>query len=111
MNRFVQHVLAVTRQIPYGRVTTYGAIARAVGQPRAARTVGTVLRESVYEEEFVPAHRVVNRQGMLTGKHRFAGKNMMEEMLQNEHVEVKDNQVVQFERLFWQPPIYLEKEL
>ncbi len=100
---FFQSVYELTRLIPPGRVTTYGAIARAIGSPSAARMVGWALNRSDQQNEFVPAHRVVNRNGLLTGKHHFPGNNIMEELLNNEGVKVKNDKVVDFEKHFWDP--------
>lgn len=100
---FFQRVYEVTKQIPYGRVTTYGAIARYLGTGRSARTVGWALNASHHESEFIPAHRVVNREGMLSGKHHFGTSTAMEQLLENEGIRVRDNRVVDFRKLFWDP--------
>lgn len=100
---FFDKVYAVTRQIPPGRVTSYGAIARYLGAPGSARMVGWALNNSHHLDEFIPAHRVVNRNGLLTGKHHFSGTNLMQELLQNEQIEVIDDKVVNFSELFWDP--------
>lgn len=99
---FFQRVYGVVRRIPYGRVTTYGAIARAVGSPQSSRTVGYAMNAS-HSFPDVPAHRVVNRSGMLTGKHHFAGSNTMQRLLEQEGVEVREDRVVQFDQLLWLP--------
>ncbi|HLV47330.1 MAG TPA: MGMT family protein [Flavobacterium sp.] len=99
---FFDKVYEVTKQIPFGRVTTYGAIARKIGSPQSARMVGYALNAS-HNQEDIPAHRVVNRQGMLSGKHHFEGTNLMQQLLENEGVNVKNNQVAEFDKLFWQP--------
>jgi len=99
---FFQRVYGVVRRIPYGRVTTYGAIARAVGSPQSSRTVGYAMNAS-HSLPDVPAHRVVNRSGMLTGKHHFAGSNTMQRLLEQEGVEVREDRVVQFDQLLWLP--------
>ena len=99
---FFQRVYAVVRRIPYGRVTTYGAIARAVGSPQSSRTVGYAMNAS-HSLPDVPAHRVVNRSGVLTGKHHFAGSNTMQRLLEQEGVEVREDRVVQFDQLLWLP--------
>jgi methylated-DNA-protein-cysteine methyltransferase related protein len=98
---FFDRVYEVARQVPYGRVTSYGAIARYLGAARSARMVGYAMNGSLTED--VPAHRVVNRVGLLTGKHHFEGTNLMQQLLENEGVKVKDNKVVDFEKLFWDP--------
>lgn len=98
---FFSQVFKVTSLIPYGRVTSYGAIARYLGSSGSARMVGWALNGCDKEE--VPAHRVVNRMGLLTGKHHFLGTNLMQQLLENEGVTVKNNQVVDFDKLFWDP--------
>ncbi len=98
---FFDKVYQVARLIPYGRVTSYGAIAKYLGAARSARMVGWAMNNSHAKD--VPAHRVVNRVGVLTGKHHFEGTNLMQQLLENEGVAVKDNQVVQFKQLFWDP--------
>ncbi len=99
---FYERVYAVVRQIPYGKVTSYGAIAKAIGAPKSARMVGYALKNS---PEGVPAHRVLNRKGILTGKHHFPGKNLMQQLLENEGLVVIDNQVQEFKKHFWNPEI------
>ena len=99
---FFQRVYEVVRRIPYGRVTTYGAIARAVGSPQSSRTVGYAMNAS-HSLPDVPAHRVVNRSGVLTGKHHFAGFNTMQRLLEQEGVEVREDRVVEFDQLLWLP--------
>ena len=81
---FFERVYQVVLQIPHGRVSTYGAIASYLGSPGAARMVGWAMNQSHTHPEFIPAHRVVNRMGLLTGKHHFQGKNLMQELLENE---------------------------
>ncbi len=98
---FFEQVYRVTKQIPYGRVTSYGAIANFLGAARSARVVGYALNGSVKKE--VPAHRVVNRNGLLTGKHHFEGTNLMQQLLESEGVVVKNNQVQNFDQVFWNP--------
>ncbi len=105
-NSFFEKVYAVCRLIPEGRVTSYGAIAKYLGQSKSARVVGWAMNAS-HQDASVPAHRVVNRKGVLTGKIHFDGSNLMQQLLQSEGVEVKENQVLQFERLFWDPSIEL----
>lgn len=100
---FFDRVYEVVKQIPPGRVTSYGAIARYVGSPQASRMVGWAMNQSHASPDFIPAHRVVNRNGMLTGKHHFDGPNVMAEMLENEGVRVVDNQVQDFREKFWDP--------
>ncbi len=100
---FFEKVYAVTRQIPEGRVTTYGAIARYIGSLQSARMVGWALNSTRFNEDFVPAHRVVNRSGLLTGKHHFRHESLMQELLESEGIQVKDDRIVDFETLFWDP--------
>ncbi|WP_268224653.1 MGMT family protein [Sinomicrobium oceani] len=99
---FFEKVYAVARKIPLGRVTSYGAIARYLGAARSARMVGWAMNACNGRED-VPAHRVVNRKGVLTGKHHFEGTNLMQQLLENEGVEVEDNQIIDFDILFWDP--------
>ncbi len=101
---FFDEVYAVVRCIPYGRVTTYGAIARSIGKPQSARMVGYALNASITGNNFLPAHRVVNKNGLLTGK-RYFGGNVMAELLECEGIAVCDNQVVDFDKYFWNPDI------
>src|SRR5690554_552932 len=98
---FFSKVFKVTAQIPYGRVTSYGAIANFLGSSGSARMVGWALNGC--DKGNVPTHRVVNRNGLLTGKHHFQGTNLMQQLLENEGVEVVDNKVKHFEELFWDP--------
>ena len=98
---FYEKVYEVVRRVPYGRVTSYGAIARYLGAARSSRMVGYAMNMSHSKE--VPAHRVVNRMGVLTGKHHFPGMHLMQQLLENEGIEVVDDQVQDFDRLFWDP--------
>lgn len=98
---FYAKVYAVVRQVPYGRVTSYGAIANFLGAPRSARMVGYAMNLS--HDKDVPAHRVVNRNGLLTGKFHFAGIHLMQQLLESEGVSVVDDVVQDFDRLFWDP--------
>lgn len=100
---FFERVYEVTRMIPYGRVTSYGAIAKCIGSPGASRMVGWALNSSHAQEGFVPAHRVVNRNGMLSGKHHFRHPNLMQELLENEGIQVENDQIINFSALFWDP--------
>ena len=100
---FFERVYQVVLQIPPGRISTYGAIAAYLGSPGAARMVGWAMNQCHTHPEFVPAHRVVNRMGLLTGKHHFQGKNLMQELLENEGALVVENRIVNFEDLFWDP--------
>ena len=103
---FFNKVYDVTKMVPFGRVTSYGAIAKYLGTPRSARMVGWALNAS-HLDDSVPAHRVVNRIGLLSGKHHFKGSNLMQQLLENENIRVENNQVVHFEKLFWDPSIEL----
>jgi len=103
-NDFFFNVYAVVRQIPYGKVTTYGAIARAIGAAGSARTVGYAMNAS-HQYDDIPAHRVVNRNGVLTGKHHFPGTNVMQQMLEAEGIEVVDDRIVNFQEHLWVPTV------
>lgn len=103
-DNFFSRVYAVVRQIPYGRVTSYGAIAKALGAARSARMVGWAMNAS-HNLDDIPAHRVVNRKGLLTGKIHFEGVNLMQQLLENEGIKVVDNQIVDFEKHFWEPEV------
>ena len=103
---FFEKVYAVASQIPYGRVTSYGAIAKYLGAARSARMVGWAMNASHLKED-IPAHRVVNRKGLLTGKHHFDGTNLMQQLLENEGITVIDNQIQDLDKLFWDPFISL----
>lgn len=100
---FFDDVYSVVRMIPKGRVTSYGAIANYLGTKLSARMVGWAMNAAHNVQPAVPAHRVVNRNGMLTGKHHFATPTLMEELLRKEKTEVKDEKVVNFEEKFWDP--------
>ena len=102
-NSFFEKVYTIARRIPYGRVTSYGAIARAAGAPGAARMVGWAMNRADEQKEYVPAHRVVNRNGLLTGKMHFPGENTMQELLENEGIVVINNKIQDFEKVFWEP--------
>jgi len=106
---FFQKVYEVTRLIPPGKVTSYGAIAAFIGSPGAARMVGWALNKCDGQTVYVPAHRVVNRNGMLSGKHYFPGENIMEQLLKNEGITVVDNQIVNFKKHFWDPFVLLNE--
>ena len=101
-DNFFERVYEIVRQIPEGKVTSYGAIAKALGAARSARMVGWAMNAS-HNLEDVPAHRVVNRIGMLSGKHHFEGTNLMQQLLENEGIQVVDNQIIDFEKHFWEP--------
>lgn len=103
---FFEKVYQVAEQIPYGRVTSYGAIAKYLGTPKSARMVGWAMNASHVNPK-VPAHRVVNRIGVLSGKHHFEGTNLMQQLLESEGVEVSEHQIKNFESLFWDPTKHL----
>jgi methylated-DNA-protein-cysteine methyltransferase-like protein len=99
---FFDQVYAVVRQIPSGRVTTYGAIARFLGAARSSRMVGYAMNASFTAGD-VPAQRVVNRAGLLTGKHHFATPTLMQELLESEGIRVENDAIIDFDRVFWSP--------
>jgi len=106
-NDFFLRVYDVTLRIPHGRITSYGAIARFLGSGRSARMVGWALNVCHSRPEFIPAHRVVNRNGLLTGKHHFGNSSTMKQLLENEGMIISDDQIINFEEKFWDP----QKEL
>lgn len=103
---FFERVYEVVRKIPYGRVSSYGLIARYLGSPQSARMVGWAMNAS-HNIDDVPAHRVVNRLGLLTGKHHFEGTNLMQQLLENEGIEIEDNQIINFDQFLWDPSDHL----
>lgn len=106
-DNFFEKVYEVAKLIPYGRVTSYGAIAKYLGAARSARMVGWAMNASHNNEE-IPAHRVVNRMGLLTGKQHFDGTNLMQQLLENEGIVVIDNQIQNFSEVYWNPVTELE---
>ncbi len=100
---FFSKVYDVVRQIPYGRVTSYGAVAEYLGSKGSARIVGWALNSSKYRLDGIPAHRVVNRQGLLTGKRTFGGQNTMKDLLVSEGVRVEEDKILDFKTVFWNP--------
>ncbi len=102
-NSFFSDVYKVVRLIPRGRITSYGAIARYLGSAGSSRMVGWAMNASHSSKKPIPAHRVVNRNGLLTGKHHFGSPNVMKQLLESEGVKVKDDKVKNFEKLFWDP--------
>jgi len=102
-NDFFQNVFDVVRLIPKGRVTSYGAIAKYLGTGGSSRMVGWAMNASHHVKPKVPAHRVVNRNGMLTGKAHFETPTKMQELLAKEKIKVKNETVLDFEKLFWDP--------
>lgn len=109
MSDFFEKVYEVVKQIPPGRVTSYGAIACYLGTTGSARMVGWAMNASHSHAGFVPAHRVVNRNGLLTGKHHFDTPNAMKELLENEGIQFKGDQIIDFEKHFWDPIKELDK--
>jgi methylated-DNA-protein-cysteine methyltransferase-like protein len=107
-NDFFQNVYEVVRLVPEGRVTSYGAIANYLGSGRSSRMVGWAMNAAHGQHPLVPAHRVVNRNGQLTGKHHFATPFAMQELLEKEGIQVKNDTVVDFKKLFWNPTIQLQ---
>ncbi|NOY38453.1 MAG: MGMT family protein [Chlorobi bacterium] len=108
---FFSRVYRVVRRIPPGRVTTYGAIARFLGSGQSARMVGWAMNKSYGQTPFVPAHRVVNRNGFLTGKQHFGFSGTMQQLLESEGVHIENDQIPEFENLFWDPLKYLNPDL
>lgn len=99
---YFDQVFQIVRLIPAGRVTSYGAIANYLGLKSGARMVGYAMNAS-HSEKDVPAHRVVNRNGLLTGKHHFSSPKEMEELLQKEGIQVENDQILNFNTHFWNP--------
>jgi|TARA_B110000305_G_C19464367_1_gene656842 methylated-DNA-protein-cysteine methyltransferase-like protein len=104
---FFSKVYNVVSKVPFGKVTTYGAIANYLGSKKSARVVGWAMNAS-HSKENIPAHRVVNRIGLLSGKNHFFGNNLMRQLLENEGIEVKNDQVVNFKIIFWDPSLELQ---
>lgn len=102
---FFESVFAVVRLIPYGRVTSYGAIAKCLGTAKSSRMVGWAMNASHTAKPHIPAQRVVNRHGLLTGKHHFGSPDMMQHLLESEGVIVENDKVKNFKQLFWDPSV------
>lgn len=100
---FFEKVYEIVRQVPYGRVSTYGDIAKCIGTGKSSRMVGWAMNSSHRSLPPVPAHRIVNRNGQLTGKHHFESPTLMQQLLEAEGVKVKDDRVVDFDKLRWVP--------
>lgn len=100
---FFEDVYDVVRQIPKGSVTSYGAIATYLGTKMSARMVGWAMNASFLVKPKVPAHRVVNRNGMLSGKAHFATPTLMQELLEKEKIKIKNDTIIDFEKKFWDP--------
>jgi len=103
---FFEKVYEVVRLIPEGRVTSYGAIARYLGSAKSARVVGYAMNNS-HDMDDIPAQRVVNRFGLLTGKHHFGGTSAMQQLLEAEGIKVKENQILNFKEILWDPNVEL----
>ena len=110
MNDLYLKIYEVVKQIPPGRVTTYGAIASFIGLSGSARTVGWAMNCSHYSGAGIPAHRVVNRNGLLTGKHHFETMLTMQELLESEGIEIEDDRIMNFKQKFWDPLKELDLE-
>lgn len=100
---FFEKVYEIVRLIPVGRVSTYGAIAKYIGSPQSARMVGWALNSTKHVIDFIPAHRVVNRNGRLSGKTHFRHPDLMKELLESEGIKVENDQVQLFSDVFWDP--------
>ena len=106
---FFEKVYQVARQIPYGRATSYGAIANFLGTPKSAKMVGWAMNASKNDDS-VPAHRVVNKNGLLTGKFHFHGENLMLQLLESEGVKIDNDKIINFTEIFWDPTKELTKQ-
>ena len=106
-SNFFNDVYDVVKLIPNGRVTSYGSIAKYLGTTKGARVVGWAMNNS-HHDSSIPAHRVVNRNGLLTGKHHFPGENLMEDLLKKEGISVRNNRIENFTDVFWDPIKELE---
>lgn len=100
---FYEKVFEVVRQIPEGKVTSYGAIAKAIGAPKSARTVGYAMNNSLKNDPSLPAHRVLNRNGVLTGKHHFDEIDHMQKRLEAEGHTIENDRIKDFQKVFWDP--------
>jgi len=104
---FFEKVYDVARLVPDGRVTSYGAIAKYLGTARSARMVGWAMNNCHTQRKYVPAHRVVNRIGLLTGKHHFGNSSTMQQLLENEGAIIENDRIINFSDIFWDPAIEL----
>ncbi len=104
---FYQNVYEVVKLVPFGRATSYGAIAAYLGTKGSSRLVGYAMNNSIKTETGIPAHRVVNRNGLLTGKFHFGTGNEMQQRLENEGLTIIDNQIQNFKTIFWDPAVEL----
>lgn len=105
-NNFYLKVYDIVKLIPFGKVTTYGAIASYIGHPKSSKMVGWAMNAS--HKLNIPSHRVVNRKGILTGKHHFQGSNLMQQLLENEGINVEENKIQNFHIHFWDPNSIIE---
>lgn len=103
MSKLYERIYELVKQIPEGRVTSYGAIAEYLGSKGGARMVGWAMNGAHQQKDYIPAHRVVNRNGLLTGKHHFAGEHLMQELLEGEGLTIIDDQIQDFDKSFWNP--------
>src|SRR5210317_1685815 len=106
-NSFFEKVFQVVKHVPYGRVTSYGAIAHYLGSRGSARMVGWAMNASHSANESIPAHRVVNRNGLLSGKHHFGSPDIMQQLLESEGLQIEGDKIIDFDKYFWDP----QKEL
>ena len=104
---FFEKVFQVVKEIPYGRVSSYGAIAEYLGSKGSSRMVGWAMNAAHSATQNIPAHRVVNRIGMLSGKHHFGGTEIMRQLLESEGIAVEGDQILEFEKYFWDPTVEL----
>ncbi len=104
---FFEEVYSIVKEIPSGRVTSYGAIAQALGSKKSSRMVGWAMN-ACHNRPEIPAHRVVNRNGLLTGKMHFSSPTEMEERLVKEGIQVNKDQILEFQKFFWDPTIELQ---
>ena len=111
MDDFFEMVYEVVRLVPHGRVTSYGAIARYLGTGRSARMVGWAMNKAHSHPFYVPAHRVVNSKGLLSGKHHFGHPETMQKLLENEGIRIENDEVINFDKRYWDPGKELEIEL
>jgi len=104
---FFEKVFQVVKEIPFGRVSSYGAIAEYLGSKGSSRMVGWAMNAAHSATQNIPAHRVVNRIGMLSGKHHFGGPEIMRQLLESEGIAVEGDQILEFEKYFWDPTVEL----
>ena len=107
-HNFYSKVYEIVRLIPFGKVTTYGAIANFIGSPRSSKMVGWAMNAS--HKLNIPSHRVVNRKGLLTGKHHFQGSNLMQQLLENEGIKIEENKIQNFNNHFWDPNSMIDRK-